>query len=61
VVKHKVQRHVSPEIANASAATPKAMREAEQGWHEAIDKIGERGGLVKGPDGAWGHPSMAAA
>jgi hypothetical protein len=29
------------------------MKEAEQGWQKAIDKIGERAGLTKGPDGTW--------
>jgi len=27
------------------------MKEAEQGWQTAIDKIGERAGLIKRPDG----------
>jgi len=31
----------------------KAMKEAEQGWQRAIDKIAERAGLTKSPDGAW--------
>jgi hypothetical protein len=26
------------------------MKEAEQGWRKAIDKIAERAGLTKGPD-----------
>jgi hypothetical protein len=26
------------------------MKEAEQGWQRAIDKISERAGLTKGPD-----------
>ena len=28
------------------------MKGAEQGWAEAIDKIGKRVALTKGPDGA---------
>jgi hypothetical protein len=32
------------------------MKEAEAGWQTAIDKIGERAGLTKGPDGTWRHP-----
>ena len=43
-------RHVSPEIARDSDATLKAMKEAEQGWQRAIDKIAERASLTKGPD-----------
>ena len=61
VVKHKVEQHVSPEIAEARAATLKAMKEAEQGWQRAIAKIGERAGLTKGPDGTWRDPSIAEA
>jgi hypothetical protein len=45
LVKHKVEQHVAPEIAEAKAATLKAMKEAEQGWRKAIDKIAERAGL----------------
>jgi hypothetical protein len=59
--KHKVERHVSPEIAEARAATLKAMKEAEVGWQKAIDKIAERAGLTKGPDGTWRDPSMSEA
>jgi hypothetical protein len=44
------EQHVSPEIADARAATLKALNEAEAGWLKAIDKIGERVGLTKGPD-----------
>jgi hypothetical protein len=61
VIKQKVEQHVSPEIAEARAATLKAMKEAEQGWQKAIDKIGERAGLTKGPDGTWRDPSMSEA
>ena len=31
-------------------ATLKAMKEAEQGWQRAIDKIAERASLTKGSD-----------
>jgi hypothetical protein len=41
---------VSLEIAEARDATLKAMKEAEQGWRKAIDKISERAGMTKGPD-----------
>ena len=50
VAKHNVEQHVSPEIAEARDATLKAMKEAEQGWRRAIDKIAERASLTKGPD-----------
>jgi hypothetical protein len=40
VIKHQVEQNVSPEIAKARDATLKAMKEAEQGWRKAIDKIG---------------------
>ena len=42
VAKHNAEQHVSPEIAEARDATLKAMKEAEQGWRKAIDKIAER-------------------
>jgi hypothetical protein len=41
---------VSPEIAEARDATLKAIKEAEQGWRKAMDKIAERAGLTKGPN-----------
>ena len=61
LVKHKVEQHVSPEIAEARDATLKAMKEAEAGWQRAIDKIAERAGLTKTPDGTWRDPSMSVA
>jgi len=61
LVKHKVEQHIPPEIAEARAVTLKALKEAEQGWQRAIDKIGERAGLTKGPEGTWRHPSMCEA
>ena len=61
LVKHKVEQHVSPEIAAARSATLRAMKEAEDGWQNAIDKIDQRAGLTKGPDGTWCDPSMSAA
>jgi hypothetical protein len=38
--------NIKPEARNA---TVKAMKEAEQGWQRAIDKIGERASLAKVP------------
>jgi hypothetical protein len=61
LVKHKVEQHVSPDIAEARAATLKALEQAEQGWAKAINKIGERAALTKGPDGTWRDPSMSEA
>ena len=61
LVKHKIEQHVSPEIAEARDTTLKAMKEAEQGWQRAIAKIGERAGLTKGADGTWRDPSMSEA
>lgn len=61
LLRKKVEQQVAPEIADARDATLKAMREAEAGWQKAIDNIGQRAGLVKGPDGTWSHPSMVAA
>jgi hypothetical protein len=34
----------------ARDATLKALKETEQGWQNAIDKIAERAGLTKSPD-----------
>ena len=48
VAKHNAAR--LPEIAEARDATLKAMKEAEQGWQKAIDKIAERASLTKGPN-----------
>ena len=47
--KHRVEQQVSPEIAHDSEVTLKAMKEAEQGWRRAIDKIAERASLTKVP------------
>ena len=41
VAKHQVEQNVD--------AMVKAMKEAEQGWRRAIDKIAERVSLTKGP------------
>ena len=49
MAKHNVEQHVSPGIAEARNATVKAMKEAEQGWRKAIDKIAERASLTKVP------------
>ena len=46
-VEFAVAKHnIKPE---ARDATLKAMKEAEQGWTRAMDKIGERASLTKGP------------
>jgi hypothetical protein len=52
---------LAPEIADARDATLKAVKEAEHGWYRAMDKIGERAGLTKGPDGVWRDTSMSDA
>lgn len=44
------EQYVSPEIADARAATLKALKEAEAGWQRAIDLIDERAGLTKALD-----------
>jgi lipopolysaccharide biosynthesis regulator YciM len=46
VAKHDIK----PE---ARDATLKAINQAEQGWQRAIDKIGERSSLIKGPNMRW--------
>ena len=61
LVKHKVEQHVSPEIAEARTATTKAIKDVEQGWQRAIDKIAERAGLTKASDGTWRDSSMVEA
>jgi hypothetical protein len=38
--------NIKPE---AREAAQKAMKEAQQGWTRAMDKIGERASLAKGP------------
>jgi len=43
VAKHNLEQHVKD-------ATRQALKEAEQGWQRAIDKIAERASLTKGPD-----------
>jgi hypothetical protein len=50
MAKHQVEQNVSREIAEARDATLKAMKEAEQGWQKAVDKIAERASQTKGPD-----------
>jgi hypothetical protein len=55
MIKLKVEQHVSPEIVEARDATLKAMKEAEQGWQKAIDKIAERVGLTKATEVASGE------
>ena len=45
-VEFAVAKNIKPE---ARDATLKAMKEAEQGWERAMDKIGERASLAKVP------------
>ncbi len=52
---------MAPESAEARNATLKGMEEAEQGWQRAVDKIAERGGLTKSPDGTWTNSSNPVA
>ena len=59
-VKANAESHLEPKIVEAKVATLKAIKEVEQGWQKAIDKIGERAGLTKASDGKW-RPSMSAA
>ena len=49
VAKRNFEGHVSPEIARDSEGTLKAVKELEQGWQKAIDKIAECAGITKGP------------
>jgi hypothetical protein len=44
---HNLEHHVMD-------ATRKALKEAEQGWERAIDKIAERANLTKGDDRSLG-------
>jgi hypothetical protein len=48
LAKRNSEQHVSPEIAQDSEATLKAMKELEHGWQRGIDKIAERASLTKG-------------
>jgi hypothetical protein len=43
----------TPHIAEARAATLKAMKETEAGWQKASDKITERASLTKDPNMRW--------
>jgi hypothetical protein len=50
-VEFAVAKHsIKPETRDAML---KAMKEAEQGWRKATDKIGERASLTKGPNKRW--------
>jgi hypothetical protein len=49
VAKYKLEQHVSPEIAQDSEATLKAMKAIERGWQKGMDKIAERAGRINGP------------
>jgi hypothetical protein len=55
VAKRKVEQYVSPEIAKDSEEMLKAMKETEQGWRKAIDKIAERASLAR----PWTHKPAA--
>ena len=46
LVKHKIESHIAPEIAEARAVTLKALKQAEIGWQKAMSKIGECAGLA---------------
>ena len=50
VAKRNCEGQLSPEIARDSEATLKAMKELEQGWRRAMDKIAERAGQTTGPN-----------
>jgi hypothetical protein len=47
--KHQIEQQVSPEIAQDSEATMKAMKEVERSWQRGMDKIAERVALTS-PD-----------
>ena len=48
VVKRRIEKHfISPEIADAKAATEKALAEAEHGWSRAMELIAQSAGLEK--------------
>ena len=57
----RVEEHVAPGVVKARTETLKALEHAEQGRQRALDKIAERAGLTKGPDGTWRDPSMVEA
>ena len=49
VANDKCEEQVSPEMPRQRSHV-KAMKELEQGWRKAIDKIAERASLTKGPN-----------
>lgn len=59
VVKSRIERYVAPEIVKEREVTLKALNEAEQGWQRAIEKIGERAGLIKKAEGSWLDPTIS--
>ena len=61
LVKHKIEQHVCPEIAEARGAALNAKKEAEKCWAKAINKIAEHAGLTKGPDDTWRDPATSEA
>jgi hypothetical protein len=60
-VRTKVEEHVAPDIAEAREAMLKGIKEAEQGWRRAIDKIAEHAGLTRAPRVGWIDRSMSGA
>ena len=47
MLKHKVERHVSPAVVEQRDASTNAIREVEAGWQRAQDVIAQRAGLLK--------------
>jgi hypothetical protein len=45
------EARANPEVAEAKAATLKALQQTESGWRAAIRQISERGGLGRPNDG----------
>jgi hypothetical protein len=48
IVKQRLEARANPDVAEAKAATLKALEQGESGWRAAIRHISERGGLTKG-------------
>ena len=51
-VKDQLEQHLAPQIVEEKTKTLTALAEAERGWKNAIAKIGQRAGLIKGRGGA---------
>jgi hypothetical protein len=59
--KAKAESFMPKEVAEAKAATVRAMAETEKGWSKAISLIGEKADLVKDArTGAWTAPQATA-